>query len=95
MAVTFAGNSFHLGWAELILGWLLALAEAQTSTALDAADAISASDEAMSEHRRLSKETEAALGGRRRCYIEEVEEGRYLFHNFRRTSSGAPKKLLL
>ena len=98
MSVAFADNAFHLGWAELIMGWLLALADAQLETPIRigaAADVFRVSDEAKSEYERLSQEIEAALANPRRCRVEEVEGGRYLFHNFCRTSSNAPKKMLL
>jgi hypothetical protein len=39
VSIAFADSGFHLGWAELIVGWLLVLVRAQLETAM-AADAI-------------------------------------------------------
>ena len=36
LAIAFADTSFHLGWAELTLGWLLALAGRQCRVIVDA-----------------------------------------------------------
>jgi hypothetical protein len=36
----------------------------------------------------------AMLGGGRRCYVEP-EEDRFLFHNFRRTATGQPRRVIL
>src|SRR6266545_6012111 len=40
LAITFADTSFHLAWAELVLGWLMALATRQVRVIVDSADAI-------------------------------------------------------
>jgi len=45
-------------------------------------------------YQSYSREAVSALGNGRRCYVEEVD-GRFLFHNFRRTASGSPKRVLL
>ena len=98
LALTFADRAFHLGWAELALGWLLALAERQLAVALAAGDIFALSDDVRAGYEALAGEVHAALGRSDRCRIEEVEEEndrRYLVHNFRRTSGGAPKKVLL
>ena len=98
LALTFADRAFHLGWAELTLGWLLAPAERQLHVAVSAAGTFVISDEVRAEYDALAREVDAALADPARCAIEEVEEEnykRYLVHNFRRTSGGAPKKVLL
>jgi hypothetical protein len=98
LALAFADRAFHLGWAELILGWLLALAERQLAAALAAEGIFALSDEVRATYNSLAAEVEAALARGDRCHIEEVEEEnykRYLVHNFRRASSGAPKRVLL
>jgi hypothetical protein len=98
LALTFADRAFHLGWAEIVLGWLLALAERQLAVTLAAESIFAVSDEVRADCGRLAAEVDAALGRSDRCHIEEVdEEGykRYLVHNFRRTSGSAPKRVLL
>lgn len=94
LALTFADCTFHLGWAELVFGWLLVLAAGQMETAV-ASGAFAVEDEARREQERLSAEIGAALANPRRCRVEEIEGGRYLFHNFRRRSSGVPRRLVL
>ena len=93
LALSFADSAFHLGWAELIAGWLLTLSDCQLTTAVSAG--VFAVDHAtLAVYQTYSRETVAALGSRRRCYVEEVA-GRFLFHNFRRTAAGSPKRVLL
>jgi hypothetical protein len=94
LALTFADSAFHLGWAELIAGWLLTLADAQMETAL-AAEQLEGSGELREEMERLRKEIDEALGNPRRCRAEELPDGRRLIHNFRRAVSAAPKRVLL
>jgi hypothetical protein len=98
LAITFADASFHLGWAELVTGWLLALALRQLRVILDAQGIFPASGEARSSYESLVVQTEAALRREDRCRIEEVEQDnarRYVVHNFRRSGSGAAKKIIL
>ena len=98
VAITFADASFHLGWAELALGWLLALAARQLRVIVDAADVFHVSDERRSAYESLQRGVDAALARADRCRVEEVEEGngrRYLVHGFRRKSGTPPKKVLL
>lgn len=98
LALTFGDRAFHLGWAELVLGWLLALAERQLHVALAAEGIFALSDEVRAAYGSLAAEVDAALDHPDRCRLEEVEEEnfkRYLVHNFRRTSGSAPKKVLL
>jgi hypothetical protein len=98
LALTFADRAFHLGWAEIALGWLLALAERQLAVALAAEGIFALTDDARAAYGPLAAEVDAALGRSDRCRIDEIEdEGykRYLVHNFRRTSGSAPKRVLL
>ena len=98
LAIAFADASFHLGWAEIALGWLLALAARQLRVIVDADAIFPISDEARSAYDDLQRGVDAALGRNDRASIEEVVEEnnrRYLVHNFRRTSGGAPKKIIL
>lgn len=93
VSLTFGDSAFHLGWAELIAGWLLALAEAQLTTAASSGVFV-ASEEAATGQQAISGEVVAALDNPRRCRAEEVE-GRFLFLNFRRTATGMPRRVML
>ena len=93
--IGFADSSFHLGWAQLIVGWLLALVSAQLETAVGAGDTFAVSPDARAQQAGLSSEVESALAKPVRCRVEELGDGRYLFHNVRRQPGGAPQRLLL
>lgn len=98
LALSFADPSFHLGWAEVVLGWLLALSERQVAVAVHAQGVFSVPEDTHRAYAELARRTEEALARADRCFVEEIEEGqdrRYLVHNFRRASSGVPKKVLL
>ena len=98
LAVAFADASFHLGWAEIVLGWLLALAARQLRVVVDAEGTFPVSDEARVAYDDLQRRIDATLARDDRSRVEEVEEGnnrRYLVHDFRRSSSAAPKKIIL
>lgn len=98
LALTFGDASFHLGWAEMVLGWLQRLAMEQIRIALESVGVFPISDEVALEVENLGARVEAALARDDRCYVEQIDHGgarRYLVHNFRRTSGGAPKKILL
>jgi hypothetical protein len=98
LAIAFADGAFHLGWAELLLGWLLALAARQARLVIDADGIFPVTDERRAEYVDLQRRVEALLTRDDRCRIEEVQDGsdvRYLVHDFRRTSGAAPKKVLL
>ena len=95
ISITFADSSFHLGWAQLVAGWLLVLVQAQLETALAAEDVFGAPPEAKDELAGLFSGIENALGKPDRCRMEELGEGRYLLHNFRRQPGAAPRRLLL
>jgi hypothetical protein len=98
VALAFADASFHLGWAEITTGWLLALAARQLQVVVEATDVLPVSDERRERYDALRKQVDATLARGDRCRIEEVEDRgdrRYLVHNFRRASGGATKKILL
>jgi hypothetical protein len=98
LAIAFADGAFHLGWAELLLGCLLALAARQARLVIDADGIFPVTDERRAEYVDLQRRVEALLTRDDRCRIEEVQDGsdvRYLVQDFRRTSGAAPKKVLL
>jgi hypothetical protein len=95
ISIAFADSSFHLGWAQLLTGWLLVLVQAQVATALAAEDVFAVPLEAQEELSGLSSEIEKTLDKADRCRMEELAGGRYLLHNFRRQPGGAPRRLVL
>jgi hypothetical protein len=99
LAISFADVSFHLGWAEVTLGWALALAARQLRVIVQAEPLFGVTDETRSAFADLQRRVDAALTRDDRCFIEEVVEPdntrRYLVHNFRRQPGGTPKKIVL
>jgi hypothetical protein len=98
LAINFADASFHQGWAEIEIGWLLALAARQIKVIVDAEGIFPVSEERRKAYESLQRRVDEALARRDRCRIEEIAVGfdrRYLVHNFRRGSSGSPKRILL
>jgi hypothetical protein len=98
LALTFADTSFHAGWAEIVLGWLLSLCERQLAVAVHAKDVFPIHEDVHAAYTDFAGRAESALRRPGRCSIEEVADGqyhRYLVHSFRRAPSGAPKKYLL
>ena len=98
LALSFADSAFHFGWAELVLGWLLTLCERQLAVAVHAKGVFPIHEDIHQAYTDFARRVEEALAKSGRCFIEEVEEGaykRYLVHNFRRSPSGAAKKILL
>ncbi len=93
LSLSFGDSAFHLGWAEMIMGWLLLLCEAQLQ-AVAAAEAIVVTGGSRTDIEDLAHDTKTALESGRRCYFEEVD-GRFLFHSFRRKPGGVPKRLML
>ncbi|MEE8370444.1 MAG: hypothetical protein V3S00_06720 [Dehalococcoidia bacterium] len=93
LALAFASNSFHLGWAELTQGWLLTLAAAQLQT-VAGAGVLMVDEEAARELSRLAGDIAETVENPRRCRVEEAD-GRYLFLNFRRASGRQPRRVIL
>jgi hypothetical protein len=98
LALTFADTTFHVGWAELTLGWLLGVCERQVAVAVHARDVFAIQDDTHDAYGAFAERVDAALARSERCRIEEIDvdgQKRYLVHNFRRQPSGAPRKWLL
>ena len=94
LALAIGESAFHLGLADLVSGWLLLLAGAQTEAALEG-PFLEPGHPLRDEAARLRKQTEEALASPRRCRAEELPDGRRLIHYFRRAVSGAPRRVLL
>jgi hypothetical protein len=98
LAVLFADASFHLGWAELVLGWLLALSSRQLQVIVDSEPLFPISDEARTGYEDVRRRIDTSLARDDRCALSEVDDHgdrRYLVTNFRRTSGAVPKKIIL
>ena len=93
LPIGFADSSFHLGWAQLITGWLLHLAVVQLETALSAPD-ISIDKALRSDCEAAPRDLAHVLDDSRRCHAME-EDGHIVLHNFRRASTGQPKQIVL
>ncbi len=93
LALGFGDQAFHLAWAELVIGWLLTLCDAQLQT-VAAAVVLTVSETARTAVADTARDVSQALGSRRRCYVEEAG-GRFLFQNFRRKPGGVPKRVML
>jgi len=100
LAVLFGDQAFHFGWAQLELGWLIALCGVVLRAARGFAEAgvLGASDETLAATAAFLDRAEKALAAPDRCRVEEIEEEfepRFLVSHFRRQSGGAPRRLLL
>ena len=92
-ARSFADAAFPLVCAELITGWLLLLAGEQLAAAVESG-VFALSETLAADCEAIQRDIRAALGNKRRCHVEETD-GRFLFHNFRRATSGQPKRVAL
>lgn len=93
LSLAFADTSFHLGWAELISGWSLALARDQLNLSLGCC-LFQPDGEMLTDSDRLQADINAALNSPQRCHAEETS-GRFLIRNFRRGPTAAPRRILL
>ncbi|MCY3568644.1 MAG: hypothetical protein OXH38_08445 [Chloroflexi bacterium] len=95
--VNWADEAFHLGWAELLLGWLITIQDRQCRFAIGSG-LFGVEAEDRQEYQRLHRQSEQILQDQRRCRAEWViDQGRQrlLIDGFRRQPSGAPKRILL
>jgi hypothetical protein len=94
--MTFGDRDFHLGLAELNLGWLAQLGIAQADALVEFEGVFAVTDRpSLDRWRALAAEL---ADGQDRCRIEAIEregEKRYLVENWRREPRGAPRRLLL
>ncbi len=94
----FGDQAFHFGWAQLTLGWLLALCDVQLRLFGDGGGVFNVSTEWRSRAEAYARQVDDALGGQTRCRFEPVNTDlgpRWLLSNFRRQAAGAPRRLLL
>jgi hypothetical protein len=90
---SFADGAFHLGWAELVTGWLLLLAGEQLSVSVESG-VFAVAGTLASDCEAIQRDIRTALSNRRRCYVEE-SDGHFVFQNFRRGTTGQPKRIAL
>ena len=94
----FADEAFHLGWAQLLLGWLLRIDACQLHVAMHAREHFPAAQELRDEVVAHVGEVERLLEGNR-CRLEEHVDAdgrrRHLIVEFRRQPSDAARRLLL
>jgi hypothetical protein len=96
--VAFADHAFHLGWAQLEIGWLLTLASVQLGVILHAREVFQVGEEPRLRVLRWANAVEQRLAAGDRCRMSEVEHGgqrRYLLENFRRTGGAAPRRIVV
>ncbi len=93
LSLSFGDAAFHLGWAELVMGWLLELSQAQLATAAQSG-LFNVGAEARAGIENFERDYQLLRVGGRRCYVEEAD-GRFLFQNFRRKPGGVPKRIML
>lgn len=98
LAVSFADQAFHSGWAQLELGWLIGMCSVVLEWALQRGGLFGTTEGTGGAIGAFLERAEKALAVPERCRIEEVEDGnerRFLISNFRRQPSGAPRRLVL
>lgn len=93
LPIAFADCAFHLGWAELVMGWLLRLCHLQAETVAGAGLA-SLPEEAGREVAELGARAAESLARPDRCRIEDAG-GHLLVVNFRRKAGGQPRRIVL
>lgn len=95
---TFGDQTFHFGWAQLALGWLLALCDVQVRLIGDGGGVFNVTPERQAEAEDYCRRVNTALDGPARCRLELVTTDlgpRWLLSNLRRQAAGAPRRLLL
>lgn len=98
LLVLFGDQSFHFGWAQLELGWLLGLCAVVLDATRAPGSPVATSEELGAAIDGYTDRVATALSAPLRCSIEEIDDHgdrRFLIHNFRRQSSGAARKVVL
>lgn len=94
--MSFGDRDFHIGLAELLIGWLLELSGALLETVSEFDTVFAPADTVAIAAWRAT--VDRTVSDQSRCRIESIEvaeERRYLVHNWRREPRSAPKRLLL
>jgi hypothetical protein len=98
LAYSFADSAFHVGLAEIELGWLIRLCERQVAVAVHMDDVLNITPETHAAYNDYAQRVQQHLADPSRARLEEIDVDnfkRWLVHNLRRQPSGAPKKMLL
>jgi hypothetical protein len=94
----FADQAFHLGWAQILLGWALRIDAAQLHLALHLGDQFPASDDLRAEAAQHTRAVQGLLDAPDRARLEEwVDEHgrrRHLLTEFKRRPPDASQRLL-
>jgi hypothetical protein len=96
IAMTFGDRDFHIGLAELCLGWLLLLGVAQVEAAVEFEGVFALPDRPKLD--AFCHDARQGASARQRCHVDTVEregEKRYLVQNWRRAPGAATKRVLL
>jgi hypothetical protein len=96
VAITFGDRDFHLGLAEMCLGWLLSVSVAHVEAAADGEGVFGVVDQGEAE--RYATRVDESLARADRCRVDLVERDgmpRYLVENWRRLPGDAHKRILL
>ncbi len=97
LLVHWADEAFHLGWAQLLLGWQIVIQDRQCRFAVGSGlFAVESADR--QEYQRLHRQSQSILEDPRRCraeWIVECGRQRLLIDGYRRQPSGAPRRLIL
>ena len=95
----FGDRAFHLGWAQLLSGWLLRIGARQLHAVLHTPQRFPASDELRAQTIEHVRAIDLHLDDNERCRLEEHTDGdgrrRHLILNYRRRPGDATKRLLL
>ena len=97
--LNFADHAYHLGWAQLLLGWALRLGVVQLHTSMHLAQHFPAQPDLRAEVVAHVREAEALLDDADRCHLDEWTgldgRARHLLAQFRRRPGDAPHRVLL
>ena len=95
--VNWSDEAFHLGWAQLLIGWQIVIQDRQCRFAVGSG-LFGVESEDRQEYQRLHRQTQSLLEDARRCHATWIIDNgrqRLLIDNYRRQPSGAPKRILL
>ncbi len=95
----FGDQAFHLGWGQLLTGWLALIGERQIQLALQASAQFPAGEELLTEAATWIRKSETLRTTPDRCHLKEWtdEDGRrrHLLLDFRRRPGDTLRRILL